>query len=52
MRRTELLQEIRKMRFLALYVGWNEGRFTQEEAAVILGVSSRTVRRIAMKKKG
>lgn len=45
MRRTELLQEIRKMRFLDLYVGWNEGRLTQEDAAVILGVSSRTVRR-------
>jgi transposase len=35
------------MRFLELYIGWNESRLTEEEAAVILGVSSRTFRRYA-----
>ncbi len=45
MRRTELLQEIRKMRFEEMYAGWNERRLTQEEAARILGVSDRTFRR-------
>jgi transposase len=45
MRRTELLQEIRKMRFEEVYYGWSESRLTQEEAAQILGVSDRTVRR-------
>ena len=29
MRRTELLQEIRKMRFEEAYEGWNAGRLTQ-----------------------
>jgi transposase len=38
-------QEIRKMRFAEVYFGWNESRLTQEEAAQILGVSSRTFRR-------
>ena len=32
MRRTELLQEIRKMRFEEAYEGWNAGRLTQAEA--------------------
>lgn len=45
MRRTELLQEIRQMRFEELYGGWQEGRLSQEEAASILGVCSRTFRR-------
>lgn len=45
MRRTEMLQEIRKMRFEEVYGGWRERRLTQEEAAVILGVSDRTFRR-------
>jgi len=45
MRRTEMLQEIRKMRFEELYVGWQEGRLSQEEAARVLGVCSRTFRR-------
>jgi transposase len=45
MRRTEMLQEIRKMRFEEMYVGWNARRLTQEEAALILGVSDRTFRR-------
>ena len=38
MRRTEMLQEIRKMRFEEVYGGWNESRLTQEAAARILGV--------------
>jgi transposase len=45
MRRTEMLQEIRKMRFEEVYYGWNESRLTQEEAARILGVCDRTFRR-------
>jgi transposase len=45
MRRTEMLQEIRKMRFEEVYSGWSESRLTQEEAAQILGVSDRTFRR-------
>lgn len=45
MRRTELLQEIRKMRFEEVLSGWTEKRLTQEEAARILGVCSRSFRR-------
>jgi transposase len=45
MRRTELLQEVRQMRFEETYGGWKRGRLTQEEAARILGVSDRTFRR-------
>lgn len=45
MRRTELLQEIRKMRFEEAYGGWQSGRLTQEEAARLLGVCDRTFRR-------
>lgn len=45
MRRTELLQEIRKMRFEEAYGGWQHGRLTQAEAASLLGVSERTFRR-------
>jgi len=45
MRRTELLQEIRKMRFEEAYQTWTEGKLSQEKAAAILGVSSRTFRR-------
>jgi transposase len=45
MRRTEMLQEIRRMRFKEVYCGWNESRLSQEEAAEILGVSDRTFRR-------
>ena len=47
MRPTELLQEIRKMRFEEAYEGWNEGRLTQEEAARLLGVCERSFRRYA-----
>jgi transposase len=45
MRRTEMLQEIRKMRFEEIYLGWSESRLSQEEAALILGVCDRTFRR-------
>ena len=45
MRRTELLQEIRKMRFEEAYGGWESGRLTQGEAASLLGVCERTFRR-------
>jgi len=33
------------MRFEEVYLGWNESRLTQEEAALVLGVSDRTFRR-------
>lgn len=45
MKRTELLQEIRKMRFEETFDLWTENRMTQAEAARILGVSDRTFRR-------
>jgi hypothetical protein len=45
MRRTEMLQEIRKMRFEEVYYGWSESRLSQEEAALVLGVCDRTFRR-------
>lgn len=45
MNRTELLQEIRKMRFEEAYGGWCGGRLRQEEAARLLGVCERTFRR-------
>lgn len=45
MRRTEMLQEIRKMRFEEVYGKWQRRYLSQEEAAQILGVCSRTFRR-------
>ena len=45
MRRTEVLQEIREMRFEEVYFGWSESWLSQEEAALVLGVSDRTFRR-------
>ncbi len=45
MKRTELLQEIRKMRFEEAYGVWTESRLSQEEAARMLGVCARTFRR-------
>jgi len=45
MKRTEILQEVRKMRFEEAHEGWNRGRLTQEEAAMLLGVCARTFRR-------
>lgn len=46
MRRTEVLQEIRKMRFEQVYAGWKSRELTQEQAARLLGVSDRTFRRL------
>ena len=45
MRRTEVLQEIRKMRFEEAYDDWSCRRINQEEAARLLGVCERTFRR-------
>jgi len=45
MKRTALLQEVRKMRFEEAYEGCQRGRLTQEEAARLLGVCDRTYRR-------
>lgn len=45
MRRTQLLQEVLKMRFEEVYGQWQEGRLTQGEIAQILGISERTLRR-------
>ncbi len=45
MRRTEWLQETRRMRFEEAYGAWSERRLTQEEAAQLLGVCDRTFRR-------
>ncbi len=51
MKRTQLLQEIKRMRFEEAYHGWTESRFTQEEAARLLGVSDRTFRRYLLQYK-
>ena len=45
MRRTELLQEVRKMRFEEVCGIWKESKITQESAARMLGVCERTFRR-------
>ncbi|MDE0505988.1 MAG: helix-turn-helix domain-containing protein [Candidatus Poribacteria bacterium] len=45
MRRTEWLQEIRITRFEEAFFGWTESRLTQDEAARVLGVCTRTFRR-------
>ncbi|MCX8126231.1 MAG: ISNCY family transposase [Dehalococcoidia bacterium] len=45
MNRTSWLQETRLMRFEEVYGNWRKRRLTQEEAALILGVSERTFRR-------
>ncbi len=45
MRRTQLLQEIRIMRFEEAYTSWQRRNLTQEEAARLLGVCDRTFRR-------
>jgi len=41
MRKTEILKEIRKMRFEEAYGVWTERRLTQEEAARMPGVCPR-----------
>ena len=43
--RARYVQENRKMRFLEAYEGWNEGRLSQAEAAVLLGQCERSFRR-------
>jgi len=45
MKRTILVQEVRKMRFEQAYEGWTEGRLSQHEAAQLLGVCERSFRR-------
>jgi len=45
MKRTQLLQELRKMRFDQAWEGWSEGRLSQFEAAQLLGMSERNFRR-------
>lgn len=45
MKRTQLLQETRKMHFEKILSLWTERRLTQEEAARMLSVSDRTFRR-------
>ena len=43
--RARYVQENRKMRFQEAYDGWQEGRLTQAEAAVLLGQCERSFRR-------
>ena len=45
MRRTEVLQEIRMMRFYEAYHGWSRGHLTQDEAGILPGMSGRNFRR-------
>ncbi len=45
MKRTAWGQETKHMRFQEVYQGWTERRFTQDEAARVLGVCARTFRR-------
>ena len=45
MTRTQVLQEIRRMRFEEACGGWQQRRLTQEEAARLPGVCERTFRR-------
>jgi transposase len=45
MRRPEVLQGLRRMKFEAIYGRWQERRLSQAEAAEILGMSERTFRR-------
>ena len=45
MGRTELREEIKRMRFEEAYGGWQRRELSQEQAACLLGVSVRTFRR-------
>jgi hypothetical protein len=45
MRKIDLLQEVRKMRFEEAYGVWTEGRLSQEEAVLVSGICPRTFRR-------
>ena len=49
MKRSEVLQEVRKMRFEESYESWKHGRLTQEQAAALLGVCDRTFRRYLLR---
>ena len=49
MRRTQLLQETRKMNFENVLTLWTEQRLTQTEAARMLGVCERTFRRYVLR---
>jgi len=44
MTKTQLLQEVRKMRFMEAYDGWSVGRLTQEQFAACFGFSAATLR--------
>lgn len=45
MKRTKLLQELRQMQFVSIYEDWHLKRLTQQDAALMLGVTDRTFRR-------
>ena len=45
MRRTEVLQGLRRMKFEDVYGRWQQRPLSQTEAAEILGTSERTFRR-------
>jgi Winged helix-turn helix len=49
MKRTQLLEETRKMRFEEAYEGWQQKRFTQAEAARLLGMCERSFRRYLLR---
>ncbi|WP_394809482.1 hypothetical protein [Nitrosomonas sp.] len=49
MKRTEWLQETRKIRFEEAYEGWRSRGFTHAEAALLLSVCDRTFRRYMIK---
>jgi hypothetical protein len=51
MKRTAVLQEVRKMRFKEAYEGWNARRLSQAEAADLLGMSERNFRRYSSLRK-
>ena len=45
MKRTNVREEVRKIRFEEAYEGWNQGRLSQEEAARLLGICARSFHR-------
>jgi hypothetical protein len=49
MNRTEVLREVRMLRFVELYGAWRLKRVTQAEAGEVLGMSGRTFRRWALR---
>jgi hypothetical protein len=42
MKRTELLQEVRIVRFEEVFNGWRSKKLSQEEAGRLFGISART----------